>query len=76
MNMLDERAKFLLKTLVERYIADGQPVASRTLSKTSGIELIIPLSLSAWYYRKIHSCSAGDRIAKVFYFSFRLCRKR
>jgi heat-inducible transcriptional repressor len=39
MNMLDERAKFLLKTLVERYIADGQPVASRTLSKTSGIEL-------------------------------------
>jgi len=39
MNMLDERAKFLLKTLVERYIADGQPVASRTLAKTSGIEL-------------------------------------
>ncbi len=39
MNMLDERAKFLLKTLVERYIADGQPVASRTLSKTTGIEL-------------------------------------
>ncbi len=39
MTMLDERAKFLLKTLVERYIADGQPVASRTLSKTSGIEL-------------------------------------
>ena len=37
--MLDERAKFLLKTLVERYIADGQPVASRTLSKTTGIEL-------------------------------------
>ena len=36
---LDERAKFLLKTLVERYIADGQPVASRTLSKTNGIEL-------------------------------------
>ena len=39
MNTLDERAKFLLKTLVERYIADGQPVASRTLSKTNGIEL-------------------------------------
>ena len=37
--MLDERAKFLLKTLVERYIADGQPVASRALSKTNGIEL-------------------------------------
>ena len=34
--MLDERAKSLLKTLVERYIADGQPVGSRTLSKASG----------------------------------------
>ncbi|MFV0282973.1 MAG: heat-inducible transcriptional repressor HrcA [Castellaniella sp.] len=30
---MDERAKALLKTLVERYIADGQPVGSRTLSK-------------------------------------------
>lgn len=37
--MLDERAKTLLKTLVERYIADGQPVGSRTLSKASGLEL-------------------------------------
>jgi heat-inducible transcriptional repressor len=37
--MLDERAKFLLKTLIERYIADGQPVGSRTLSKTAGLEL-------------------------------------
>ena len=37
--MLDDRAKSLLKTLVERYIADGQPVGSRTLSKTSGLEL-------------------------------------
>ncbi|HEX7640330.1 MAG TPA: heat-inducible transcriptional repressor HrcA [Burkholderiaceae bacterium] len=37
--MLDERAKTLLKTLVERYIADGQPVGSRTLSRTSGLEL-------------------------------------
>lgn len=36
---MDERAKFLLKTLVERYIADGQPVGSRTLSKASGLEL-------------------------------------
>ena len=34
--MLDERAKTLLKTLVERYIADGQPVGSRTLSRASG----------------------------------------
>ncbi len=37
--MLDERAKTLLKTLVERYIADGQPVGSRTLSKASGLDL-------------------------------------
>jgi len=37
--MLDDRAKLLLKTLVERYIADGQPVGSRTLSKANGIEL-------------------------------------
>jgi heat-inducible transcriptional repressor len=37
--MLDDRAKYLLKTLVERYIADGQPVGSRTLSKAAGLEL-------------------------------------
>ncbi len=37
--MLDDRAKLLLKALVERYIADGQPVGSRTLSKASGLEL-------------------------------------
>jgi heat-inducible transcriptional repressor len=37
--MLDDRAKSLLKTLVERYIADGQPVGSRTLSRASGLEL-------------------------------------
>lgn len=37
--MLDERAKLLLKALVERYIADGQPVGSRTLSKASGLDL-------------------------------------
>jgi heat-inducible transcriptional repressor len=36
---LDERAKTLLKMLVERYIADGQPVGSRTLSKSSGLDL-------------------------------------
>lgn len=29
----------MLKALVERYIAEGQPVGSRTLSKASGIEL-------------------------------------
>lgn len=37
--MLDSRAKLLLKALVERYIADGQPVGSRTLSRASGLEL-------------------------------------
>ena len=37
--MLDDRAKHLLKALVERYIADGQPVGSRTLSRASGLEL-------------------------------------
>jgi heat-inducible transcriptional repressor len=37
--MLDDRAKLLLKTLVERYIAEGQPVGSRTLSRASGLEL-------------------------------------
>jgi heat-inducible transcriptional repressor len=36
---MDDRAHTLLKTLVERYIADGQPVGSRTLSKASGLEL-------------------------------------
>jgi len=39
MTMLDDRAKLLLKALVERYIADGQPVGSRTLSRATGIEL-------------------------------------
>ncbi|MEK9953348.1 MAG: heat-inducible transcriptional repressor HrcA [Curvibacter sp.] len=37
--MLDDRAKLLLKTLVERYIAEGQPVGSRTLSRAPGLEL-------------------------------------
>ena len=37
--MLDDRAKTLLKALVERYIAEGQPVGSRTLSRASGLEL-------------------------------------
>ena len=36
---LDIRAQTLLKALVERYIADGQPVGSRALSKISGLEL-------------------------------------
>lgn len=37
--MLDDRAKLLLKTLVERYIAEGQPLGSRTLSRASGLDL-------------------------------------
>ena len=37
--MLDPRAQTLLKTLIERYIAEGQPIGSRTLSKYSGLEL-------------------------------------
>ncbi len=36
---MDQRARVLLKTLIERYIADGQPVGSRTLSRASGLEL-------------------------------------
>src|SRR6186997_528165 len=37
--MLEDRARLLLKALVERYIAEGQPVGSRTLSRASGLEL-------------------------------------
>jgi heat-inducible transcriptional repressor len=37
--MLDKRAQILLKTLVERYIAEGQPVGSRTLSRHAGLDL-------------------------------------
>lgn len=37
--MLDQRSQTLLKTLIERYIADGQPVGSRTLSKFCGLDL-------------------------------------
>ena len=37
--MLDIRSRTLLKTLVEHYIADGQPVGSRALSKFTGLDL-------------------------------------
>ena len=37
--MLDDRARLLLKTLIERYIAEGEPVGSRSLAKLSGLEL-------------------------------------
>jgi len=36
---LEPRAQTLLKALVERYIADGQPVGSRALSKISGLDV-------------------------------------
>ncbi len=36
---LNDRSLHLLKTLVERYIHDGQPVGSRALSKNAGIKL-------------------------------------
>ena len=36
---LSGRAQFLFRTLVERYIRDGRPVGSRTLSRDSGLEL-------------------------------------
>jgi heat-inducible transcriptional repressor len=37
--MLDRRAQILLKTLIERYIDEGEPVGSRALSRYSGLEL-------------------------------------
>jgi heat-inducible transcriptional repressor len=37
--MLSDRAQSLLKALVERYIVDGQPVGSRSLSRLSNLEL-------------------------------------
>src|ERR1700742_4835273 len=36
--MLDRRAQILLKTLVERYITEGEPVGSRALSRYSGLD--------------------------------------
>ncbi len=37
--MLDDRSRTLLKALIEHYIADGQPVGSRTLSRHAGLDL-------------------------------------
>jgi len=36
---LNERAQYLLKALVERYIQEGQPIGSRTLARDAGLEL-------------------------------------
>jgi heat-inducible transcriptional repressor len=38
-NKPNERAQHLLRVLIQRYIDDGQPVGSRTLSKDSGLDL-------------------------------------
>ena len=35
----NDRAQHLLRVLIQRFIRDGQPVGSRTLSKDSGLEL-------------------------------------
>jgi heat-inducible transcriptional repressor len=36
---LDARARQLLRTLISQYIADGQPVGSRTLARQSGLDV-------------------------------------
>ncbi len=36
---LDARARHLLRTLIARYIAEGQPIGSRTLAKASGLDV-------------------------------------
>jgi heat-inducible transcriptional repressor len=35
----NERAQYLLRVLIQRFIRDGQPVGSRTLSRDAGIDL-------------------------------------
>jgi heat-inducible transcriptional repressor len=35
----NERAQYLLSVLIQRFIRDGQPVGSRTLSRDSGLDL-------------------------------------
>jgi heat-inducible transcriptional repressor len=37
--MMDDRARLLLKALIERYIAEGEPVGSRSLARISGLDL-------------------------------------
>lgn len=37
--LLSERARHILRSLVEQYIQDGQPVGSRTLSRSTGLDL-------------------------------------
>lgn len=37
--LTNDRARHLLRVLIQRYIREGQPVGSRTLSKDSGLDL-------------------------------------
>lgn len=39
MSDISERAQYLLKTLIERYIRDGQPVGSKTLAEDASLKL-------------------------------------
>ena len=36
---MNERSRILLKSLIEKHISDGQPIGSRELAKSSGLEL-------------------------------------
>src|ERR1700754_2073225 len=36
---LDVRSRRLLRTLIAQYISEGQPVGSRTLAKSSGLDV-------------------------------------
>ena len=36
---IGDRAQYFLKVLIERYIAEGQPVGSRTLARDAGLDL-------------------------------------
>jgi len=38
-NQLDVRSRSLLRALIAQYVADGQPVGSRTLAKSSGLDV-------------------------------------
>ncbi len=38
-DLLDARARRLLRTLIAHYLRDGQPVGSRTLAKASGLDV-------------------------------------
>ncbi len=52
--MLDRRAQTLLKTLIERYIAEGQPVGSRTLVPAFGTRIV------AGHHPQRHVRSGGN----------------